>query len=193
MKHLTEPQLNEYLDQMLDVPTQQKVEAHLSDCEGCRAQIAPLEILFSTLDELPEVPLTRDLKVGVLAGLPKTVEIPTLWQQPAFLAQSLLTVILLTLTMPILNRQFDSLSSFFTFPVIELTSFAEIIAKLSPLFRWDFRFSFAFPEISFTTPTLPSIPISLDTNIVLLLIISAGMMWGIGNFSLLRSKPEVRK
>ena len=193
MKHLTETQLNEYLDQMLDVPTQQKVEAHLSDCEGCRAQIAQLEILFSTLDELPEVPLTRDLKVGVLAGLPKTVEIPTLWQQPAFLAQSLLTVILLTLTMPILNRQFESLSSFFTFPVIELTSFAEIIAKLSPLFRWEFQFSFAFPEISFTMPTLPSIPISLDTNIVLLLIISAGMMWGIGNFSLLRSKPEVKK
>ncbi|MBT3713509.1 MAG: zf-HC2 domain-containing protein, partial [Anaerolineae bacterium] len=66
MNHLNEIELNEYLDQMLDKATQKKVEAHLADCEKCRAQVNDLKTLFSTLDELPEIPLTRNLTPNIL-------------------------------------------------------------------------------------------------------------------------------
>ena len=103
MNHLNETQLNEYLDQMLDDESRQQAEAHLAACEQCRAELADLEMLFSSLGELSEIPLTRDLRAGVLARLPKEIEIPVLWRQPAFVMQSLLTVVLLTIGIPVLE------------------------------------------------------------------------------------------
>ena len=119
MNQLTETQLNEYLDQMLDENSRQQVQAHLDTCKQCSAELTELEMLFSALDELPEVPLTRDLTPGVLARLPNSIQIPNLWKQPAFVMQSLLTAILVGISIPILQvfrERLPQFESSFTFP-----------------------------------------------------------------------------
>jgi hypothetical protein len=189
MNHLNETQLNEYLDQMLDDESRQQAEAHLAACEQCRAELADLEMLFSSLGELSEIPLTRDLRAGVLARLPKEIEIPVLWRQPAFVMQSLLTVVLLTIGIPVLETFRQRLP---TLPTVAFPSYSGIVAEFVNLLTWRFEFTFTMPEFAFTMPTLPHLPISLEPGIMLIVIIVATTLWGIGNFSLLRSKPEVR-
>ncbi len=192
MSHLSKEIINEYLDQMLDDKSRQQAEAHLDTCEQCRAELADLEMLFSSLDELPEIPLTRDLKAGVLARLPKEMQIPVLWQQPAFVMQSLLTVVLLAIGVPILKTFSQRIP---TLPTITLPTYSGIVAEFVNLLAWRFEFTFTMPEITFampTVPTLPHLPISFEPRIMLIVIVVATTLWGIGNFSLLRSKPEVQ-
>jgi hypothetical protein len=199
MNHLTETQLNEYLDQMLDENLQQKVQAHLDTCEQCQAELAELEILFATLNELPEVPLTRDLTPGVLAHLPKPFKIPNLWRQPAFLMQSLLTAILVGTSIPMIQNLLERIPRFestLTLSDFALPTWTEIIAEFTLLLTWRHEFEFSMPELVFEFPELPTLPASqftLEPGIMFGLVAVATIMWGLGNFSLLRNKPEVRK
>jgi hypothetical protein len=48
------------------------------------------------------------------------------------------------------------------------------------------------PELTFSMPTLPTVPVSSDVNALLMLALSASILWGIGNYSLLKSKPEIQ-
>ncbi|MBT3316261.1 MAG: hypothetical protein HN390_16800 [Anaerolineae bacterium] len=192
MNHLNENQLNEYLDQMLDDASRQQAETHLASCKQCRAELADLEMLFSSLAELPEIPLKHDLKAGVLARLPREMQIPVLWRQPAFVMQSLLTIILLAIGIPIFETFRQRIP---TMPTITLPSYSGIAAEFVNLLAWQFEFTFTMPEFTFTIPTMPTLPhlpISLEPSIMLVLLLVATTLWGIGNFSLLRSKPEVR-
>ena len=66
MAHLTEEQLNLYLDNELSTPERAIVEAHLADCEACRSELASLEILFFALHSLQSEALDSDLTPQVL-------------------------------------------------------------------------------------------------------------------------------
>jgi hypothetical protein len=57
--HLTEEQLNEYLDEATTERVQ--IEAHLSSCSECAMRLSTLQNLFIELDSLPELELTRNL------------------------------------------------------------------------------------------------------------------------------------
>ena len=52
MKHLTDEQLNEYLDHESQEHAQ--IESHLSACDECTVRLAALQTLFTELDSLPE-------------------------------------------------------------------------------------------------------------------------------------------
>ena len=199
MNHLIETQLNEYLDQILDESSRQHLDAHLAMCDRCRSKLNELEMLFSTLADLPDIPLSRDLVPGVLASLPKVTQTPTLWRQPAFVMQSLLTIILLAVSMPILRTLGQQVSAWgrdIVLPKVGFPSLPEMTAQLLPLFAWKPQLTFLMPKLSFTMPqfpTLPTIPFTSDPTIVLILVISVGMLWIVGNFSLLRSRPEFQE
>jgi hypothetical protein len=51
--HLTDEQLNEYLDHETDERAQ--IESHLSTCEDCSARLAALQELFTEIESLPEL------------------------------------------------------------------------------------------------------------------------------------------
>ena len=196
MNHLSEIQLNEYLDQMLDEQSRQNVETHLAKCEACRAALDELQNLFATLDKLPDIPLTRDLTPGVLARLPQKSGIPSLWRQPAFLMQTLLTIILMISSFSIIETLLERIPDFenaLVLPHITFPTWAEISAEFSTLLAWSFEFT--LPTLTFempTMPSLPALPISPDSGIMLGLVAVATIMWVVGNVSLLRSKPKVR-
>jgi anti-sigma factor RsiW len=67
--HLQEAVLNEYLDGMLEAAFARQVEEHLAMCPECRLNLESLQVLFSSLEELPDEPLERDLVPGVFAGV----------------------------------------------------------------------------------------------------------------------------
>ncbi len=200
MKHLSENQLNEYLDNILDNDSRQEAETHLASCVQCRAELTELETLFSTLGELPEIPITHDLTQNILARLSKKTQVPALWRQPAFVMQSLLTIALVAFSIPAFTSFFEEhillWESSFTLPVITLPTLAETTAEFTELLAWQFEFNYTLPELVIETPTMPtisSLPISPEPGIMLVLVAVATILWGFGNFSLLRNKPEARE
>ncbi len=84
MNHLSDFQLNEYLDNILDPSTCRAAEAHLIDCDECRARLDEIQSVFSTLKSLPDVKLSQDLSTSIASRLPKRRE-PVL--TPIFAAQ----------------------------------------------------------------------------------------------------------
>ncbi len=57
--HLTDEQLNEYLDN--ETANRAEIETHLDSCDECAARLSTLQALFADLDSLPEVTLSRDI------------------------------------------------------------------------------------------------------------------------------------
>ena len=199
MNHLTETQLNEYLDHMLDATSRQRVQAHLEICEQCRAELAELETLFTALNQLTDMPLTRDLMPGVLARLPKPFNLPSLWRQPAFLMQALITLVLVGISIPMLQTFLERIPRFestLTLPTLTFTlpTWTEIITDFTLLLAWRPAFTFTLPEFAIELPRisiLPELPVNFEPGILLGLVVVTTILWGLGNFSLLRNKPEV--
>jgi anti-sigma factor RsiW len=69
MNHLTEIQINEYLDAILDADARRQADAHLAACPGCRGKLDELRNLFAALESVPDQALARDLTPGVLRRL----------------------------------------------------------------------------------------------------------------------------
>ena len=69
MKDFNDDLLQEYLDGTLDDETRQRVEAHLASSPEARAQLAELEMLFSSLEALPELALSTDLSAAVVTKI----------------------------------------------------------------------------------------------------------------------------
>ena len=196
MNHLTDSQLNEYLDGTLDALTKRHCDKHLADCASCRARLAELQSLFAELSALPEARLPHDLTAPVLAGLRKP---PRRWT-PAFAAQlgAALGVFIWLATQ--LARLIPSISAFrhqgLTIPTFQpsIPDF-EIPDPHSLLTIFYSLFSLpAFHPSSF----LPHLsPIHLPTfqlsslNLAFISV-SVSVLWIIGNAALLRVGKEVK-
>ncbi|MCE7985274.1 MAG: hypothetical protein DYG89_29220 [Caldilinea sp. CFX5] len=108
--HLDFVTLNEYLDQTLSAAQRAVVDEHLAACPHCRRQVAEWQTLFTSLDELPEAPLRRDLSADVLAAIatrPRpsaapTVAAPLPWR--LLLLQTVVAGVVLLLLQPWATR-----------------------------------------------------------------------------------------
>lgn len=69
MTHITNTQLNEYLDNTLAAEQRPAVEAHLATCADCRAALAELAGLFAELATLPDVAFAGDVAPVVVSTL----------------------------------------------------------------------------------------------------------------------------
>src|SRR5689334_20444901 len=58
--HLTDEQLNEYLDN--ESSDHAMIEAHLETCDECATRLSDLQTLFTVLDSLPAVALSHNLR-----------------------------------------------------------------------------------------------------------------------------------
>ncbi|HQX01796.1 MAG TPA: hypothetical protein PLQ94_06780, partial [Anaerolineales bacterium] len=81
--HLTDDQLNEYLDEASNERVQ--IEAHLSSCDECVARLSTLQNLFTELDSLPELELTRDLAARFFPRPSLPAQLPKFLTLTAFL------------------------------------------------------------------------------------------------------------
>jgi anti-sigma factor RsiW len=171
MNHLTEPQLNEYLDGELDAPGRAAVDSHLAACRGCRLALSDLQAVASLLADLPDEPLRRDLTPSVLANLPQP-RLALGWKLVLAAQAGFVVGIALLL--------FSNLLTWFQpqeWPTLVISQFAGI--------------KFPIPNSPFTIPHFPAF--SLQPAGVVFLAIAAFLLWGVGNAVLLRGRMEVRK
>ncbi|NOY99843.1 MAG: hypothetical protein GXP40_11710, partial [Chloroflexi bacterium] len=115
------------------------------------------------------------------------------------LVQSLLTLILLAAGAPMLRamgRQFAAISSQITLPRVQIPSLPQMIAVLTPLLTWKPALTLTLPtmpQVLRTTPSLPTMPVNPDARTWLILLAAAGILWLVGNLSLLRTQKTERR
>ena len=71
MNHLSDSQLNEYLDGSLTEEARLAAGTHLESCADCRARLDELQFVFNCLSTLLEVQISHDLTPGILSQLPQ--------------------------------------------------------------------------------------------------------------------------
>jgi anti-sigma factor RsiW len=185
MKHLTDTQLNEYLDGALDSSAQIRMAAHLSSCGDCQTRLASLQTVFQALAALPEETIRHDLTPSVLQSLPRN-RTGLAWRL-AFAVQAGISLGLLLLFAPIvtdrLARIVGGLASRFT--------------SLELKFPAPVDLHFSLPVVRLPLPAIPTLPIAIthdNSAIWLTLGIAAVLLFTVGNFSLIfHSTSEVKK
>ncbi len=109
--HIDEFVLNEYLDGMLEAAEETAVRHHLASCPDCRARLTELQNLFSTLEEVAEMPLQIDLSQRIMAEIEPTSAIP-LWSKWVMGVQLVTAVILTFSFWPMLQTYFTQATLF---------------------------------------------------------------------------------
>ncbi|MBI1856051.1 MAG: zf-HC2 domain-containing protein [Chloroflexi bacterium] len=186
MDHLTDSQLNEYLDDMLDETTRRKFDSHLQTCEDCAARLDELRFIFTSLAELPEARLTHDLSANVLSRLPqKQPRILT----PFFAAQAGAALGVLFWLSTQVARFIPPVPAFkfsqFQIPTFQL----EILHFQFP----DPYSLFTFLHHPFSIPTFQPSTFNLSSFNIAFIAISVFLLWLVGNLFLLRNRREVQK
>lgn len=168
--HLTDDQLNEYLDN--ESGERGQIESHLSTCDECAARLTALQTLFAELDSLPEVELTRSLAARFVSPGQLTPQLPR-WLTLTATLQAALALIALILAAPFVMN---------LLPAIETPSFTEILIQIQT--RWlTLLDSFTDYQI----PTLPQLPtLEISTLMLSLTLAGASLLWLVGNGLLLR-------
>ena len=171
--HLTDDQLNEYLDNAAD--DRARIQTHLDSCADCAARLATLRALFSELDSLPDLALTTPLAARVLLDLQRTPRLPR-WLPLTSLLQTAAALTALILAAPFLLAYL---------PTLPAPTWTDLLAQIE--LQW-LAWLDALAAIQF--PTMPELPAtgisSLTASLVLL---AAFVLWLFGNRLLL--KPRV--
>ncbi len=216
MNHLSDFQLNEYLDDRMSAEERHALVEHLELCESCDTRFEEFKLVFDRLAGLPEARLSHDLVPGILSRLPRR---DRLWT-PAFAVQfSLVTGVLLWLSsravrlfsLPIVSTNFLSLVKGFHPPQLTFSGFNGFISPfnirplslnfLVTLPKFQFSLSYltqnaihvTFPHAQYWIDRLPAwqvppsnIPSFLYIGLILLL-------WIFSNVVLLRRHSEAKK
>ena len=176
--HLTDEQLNEYLDN--EIENREQVELHLSSCEDCAARLTELRALFKEIESLPQAVLTRSLaaqvtrRVSERASLPRSLHLTVILQAAA-------AVIAIILAAPFVGGWISPSLSNIPVPSIDDTF-------LQLQLQWMIWLDMLS---QFQVPSLPEIPvIELSRLSVMLIVIGVSLLWLVGNRWLLRNQMK---
>ncbi len=176
--HLTDDQLNEYLDN--ESAERGIIEAHLESCDECAARLDSLQALFTELESLPEAALTRN----IAARFAPTPSLPA--PLPKFLTLTVILQAAFALTAIVIAVPFIAN----LLPAIEIPSFTEVFAQLQS--QWIIWLdSLSTLRLSsgqaFHLPTLPELPI-VEMSSLLVTLAGVSVLWILGNGLLLRNQ-----
>ncbi|MBV6449997.1 MAG: hypothetical protein MHPDNHAH_00715 [Anaerolineales bacterium] len=170
--HLTDDQLNEYLDN--ETAERAQIESHLASCADCAARLTALQTLFAELDSLPEVELTRNLAARFASTGQLTPQLPR-WLTLTATLQTVLALIALLLAAPFVTN---------LLPAIQFPSFADVLLQLQS--QWALFFD---TITTYQLPTLPQLPpLEISTFVLSLTLAGASLLWLVGNGLLLRKQ-----
>ena len=192
MNHITDVQLNEYLDNILDQPTRLALESHLFTCPNCRARFEELQLVSVNLANLHEVRLSYDLTASVMTHLPP--EQPRTWrlffaaQLGASLGALLFIIFELAQAVRIpTNSTFQSL-----IPEIQFLIQNFQLSTLYSSFTIIHPFSL-LPSSPSHLPQLPTFQVPLSNFQTSVIVLFTLLLWLVGNAILLRERSEVQK
>ena len=168
--HLTDEQLNEYLDN--ESAERAQIELHLASCEECAARLTALQSLFAELDSLPEVELTLSLASRITLHATSSPQLPR-WLTLTATLQAALALIALIVAAPFVMN---------LLPAIQTPSFTEILIQIQT--QW---LTLLTTITNFQLPNLPSLPpLQIPTLTLSLALAFASLLWLVGNGLLLR-------
>lgn len=194
MNHISETQLNEYLDEMLDASTRKEVETHLALCVDCRTRLEALQFVFARLGGLPEIPLAHDLTPVVLAKLPKKTTYLA-WQRSLAIQWGVVAGFMLWLGLQagqlIKTEYLSRLWLIFSRRDFQLVTFDFFVRQFDSLRT----FSLPAIQLPIILPihTLPKLDIPFTSLQIILLGVLVFLLWVIGNVTLLRGNSRVQK
>jgi len=205
MNHLTESQLNEYLDHSLDESTHRALDAHLEGCDECRENLNQLQDVFLALKSLLEIRLTRDLSHSIPSNSfkqPVLLLTRTLALQLGAVMGALiwLSVELAgTLNIALLNLGFQQLivSPSESIAVVQ-APILDLLLSIRSAQDWGFKLfkpEIKFPSLQFPVMhyQIPAYSLDLSAFHIVLLTISALGLWVVGNAFLLRNRNGLQR
>ena len=172
--HLTDDQLNEYLDN--ETTERAQIEVLLAVCADCAARLTALAALFAELDSLPELELSKPIAARFVPQPNLTPQLPR-WLTLTATLQAAFALIVLLVAAPFVAE---------ALPPIELPSLTETLLRLQAQWlAWLKLFS------TLELPALPQIP-TLEVSSLLLTFTLAGvsLLWLVGNGLLLRNNVK---
>jgi anti-sigma factor RsiW len=176
MNHLSDELLNEYLDH--EIRDRASIEEHLAACVDCAARLASLEALFTNLDSLPEMVLSRDLAAPVMLQVRGSGFLPR-WLTLTVVLQAALALGVIALTAPFVI-EFAATSM----PTLQPPSLTEVFVQAqSQWMVWLDALS------QFEMPVVPTIPLAEVSSLSFLFALAGvSMVWLVGNGLLLRNQ-----
>lgn len=170
--HLTDEQLNEYLDN--ETNEREQIELHLHSCNECNARFSDLQNLFLELDSLPDLQLSRDLSTRFASKGQLIQHLPR-WLTLTMFAQATLALIALIISIPFITTYI---------PQIDVASLT------SPFFEIQSLWNTWLDSLStFQIPTIPEFPIPIiEMSSLLLALAGIFVLWIVGNGILLRNQ-----
>ena len=174
--HLTDVQLNEYLDN--ESQEQAQIETHLSSCDECAARLTALQALFTEIESLPELALSKSLAAPFTRQSNLPAQLPR-WLTLTASLQAALALIAIIIAAPFV-LQF--ISPYLT--AAQSPSFTDLLVQIES--QW-IAWLDALSQVQI--PTLPEIPvIEVSSFVITLTLAGIFMLWLVGNGLLLRNK-----
>ena len=170
--HLTEEELNEYLDN--EIQDRTPIELHLSACNECATRLATLQALFVEIESLPELNLTRSIAARFAPSPVLPAHLPRWLTLTATLQAALALIAFIAAAPMVINL----------LPAIQTPSFTDIFIQIqSQWMGWLDMLS------TFRLPLAPQIPaMDLSSLALTLTLVVVSMLWLIGNGLLLRNQ-----
>jgi hypothetical protein len=178
--HVTDEQLNEYLDN--ESGERAQIETHLSTCDECAARFTALKTLFTEIESLPELELTHNLAARFMTppSLPAN-----LWRWLTLTAtlQAAVAITMVVIAAPFISNLLPPLQTpSFTDVLIQIqTQWTAWLDLLSTL-RLDSGQVFQMP------PLLQIPALEISSLVIALTLVSVSMLWLVGNGLLLRKQ-----
>jgi hypothetical protein len=186
--HLTDDQLNEYLDN--ESSERPQIESHLAECAECAARLTALQALFDEIESLPEVELTRSIRAASprdAASFTRPSSLPAplpRWLTLTATLQAALALIAIFFTVPIISQYLT--------PVLQAVSvpaFSDVLIEIQMYFvMWLQTIQ------TFQIPTIPTgvftLPEELSPTMLSVSVLGLFLVWLIGNWWLLRNRSN---
>lgn len=174
--HLTDEQLNEYLDH--ETSDRAQIESHLAWCADCARHLRQLEALFREIESLPELPLSHDVSARLAPIRGEPARLPTSLTLTMIL-QAALAVLGITVAAPFVVQFVSSYA-----PSLSVPSPVEVFLQLQN--QWT---TWLAMLSTFSFPAIPEIPLVNPSSLfVMFTVIGVSLVWLIGNGLLLRNQ-----
>jgi hypothetical protein len=169
--HLTDDQLNEYLDH--ESAERVQIELHLDSCDECTARLSTLQDLFAELESLPELALTKSLAAPFTLRPSLPAQLPA-WLPLTVILQAAVALVALIIAAPFAIQ---------LLPVVELPSLSDAFLQLQS--QWTTSLDMLS---QFQLPTFPIISFELSSLYLMSALAVVSVFWLVGNGLLLRNQ-----
>jgi hypothetical protein len=169
--HLTDDQLNEYLDH--ETTERVQIELHLDSCDECAARLSTLQDLFVELESLPELALTRDLAAPFAPRPSLSAQLPA-WLPLTVTLQAAIALVALILAAPFVSQ---------LLPALETPSLSDAFIQLQT--QWT---TWLDMLSQFQMPIIPTFSFEISSLYLMSALAVVSVLWLMGNGLLLRNQ-----